>query len=282
MYIGGHESISPNVLSACQTTKKMGGNALQIFLRSPRQYGDIKLKDADLEKSFKFLTENDMKIVVHSSYLLNFSRPIEENERALNIILGDLEASTKINAIGCIIHMGKSLKMGVDTGYQNFIDSVNNICEKNNAESLLILENSARQGTEIGYQIDQLSRIYQGIKEENRAKIGFCLDTCHAFAAGYDFNVKEETEKFFEEFDQKIGLNKLATVHFNNSKKVCNCHVDNHDNLRKGKITLDGLKNIVLYLKEKNYTGPIILETPYESFESRLDEVNLIKSWLNN
>ena len=234
MYIGGHESISPNVLSACQTTKKMGGNALQIFLRSPRQYGDIKLKDADLEKSFKFLTENDMKIVVHSSYLLNFSRPIEENERALNIILGDLEASTKINAIGCIIHMGKSLKMGVDTGYQNFIDSVNNICEKNKTEALLILENSARQGTEIGYQIDQLSN---SIKNQRRkSSQNRVLSRYVSRFQGYDFNVKEETEKFFEEFDQKIGLNKLATVHFNNSKKVCNCHVDNHDNYVREKL----------------------------------------------
>ena len=228
-------------------------------------------------KTYIFL-ENNIKLVVHSSYLLNFSKPIDENLQSFNVIIGDLRYSDKLNALGCIIHMGKHLKLDVDTAIQNYIDSVNKICQEKTCESLLILENSAHQGTEIGFSIDHLAKIYQGITDENRERIGFCLDTCHAFASGYDFTDKAKTEQFFTEFDEKIGLSKIVCIHLNDSKKPCNSHVDRHEKLGVGKIGLDGIKNVVQSLKNISFNGPVILETPYDSFESRFEEVKIVSA----
>lgn len=277
MFIGGHESVSPSILKACQTTTKMGGNALQIFLRSPMRNGPIKLKEKDVEKSSQYLRENEMRLVVHSSYLLNFSKPVEANEASFSTIIGDLQFADNLEAIGCIIHMGKHLKLSVDDAFDNYIASVNKICEEKNSNSLLILENSAHQGTEIGYSIDHLARIYDGITEANREKIGFCLDTCHAFAAGYNFCEEDGVTGFFEEFEEKIGLEKVVCIHLNDSKKKCNSCVDRHERLGVGMIGLDGIKYILKYLKEMNFGGIIVLETPYDSYESRLEEVGMMK-----
>jgi deoxyribonuclease-4 len=204
-----------------------------------------------------------MRLVVHSSYLLNFSKPVDANEASFSTIIGDLQFADNLEAIGCIIHMGKHLKLSVDDAFDNYIASVNKICEEKNSNSLLILENSAHQGTEIGYSIDHLARIYDGITEENREKIGFCLDTCHAFAAGY--------------FEEKIGLEKVVCIHLNDSKKKCNSCVDRHERLGVGMIGLDGIKYILKYLKEMNFGGIVVLETPYDSYESRLEEVGMMK-----
>ena len=277
MFFGGHESVSPSILKACQTTHQMGSNALQIFLRSPMRNGPIKLKPKDVENSNQYLKEKEMRLVVHSSYLLNFSKPLEENGGAFSTIIGDLQFADNLNAIGCIIHMGKHLKLSVDEAFDNYIASVNSICQEKESNSLLILENSAHQGTEIGYSIDHLARIYSGITEENRDKIGFCLDTCHAFAAGYNFCEEEGVTSFFEEFDEKIGLEKVVCIHLNDSKKKCHSCVDRHERLGVGMIGLDGIKYILKYLKEMNFGGIVVLETPYDSYESRLEEVGMIK-----
>ena len=198
MFFGAHESISKGVLKALERTIQLGGNSLQIFLRSPRSRNDIKIKDDDVEKSNLFMKKNGIKMVVHSSYLLNFSKKIEDNLWAFNIIIGDLKFSERFNAIGCIIHMGKSLDLTLEDAIDNFCKSINYICENYNGKSKLILENSSRQGTEIGYSMSQISLIYSKIKYKE--KIGICIDTCHAFSAGYNFKSPNQIKLFFTIF----------------------------------------------------------------------------------
>ena len=285
MFIGAHESISKGVNGAIKRTIKLKGNAFQIFLKSPQARGDIKIKDDDIQKSVKLMNENNIILVVHSSYLLNFSKPLEENEWAKNAILKDLVFSEKLNAIGCIIHMGKHTKYSQEQGIKYYYDSINSICNEYKGSSKLILENSARQGTEIGYSIDILSKIYENITEENKEKIGFCIDTCHGYAAGYDFCDSNQVIQFFNYFDEKIGLDKLLCIHFNDSKKWCACCVDRHENIGVGYIGKDGLegfKTIISYLKSKNFQYPIILETPDGGDEIRGKEINLLKEWEEN
>ena len=134
--------------------------------------------------------------------------------------------------------MGKHLKLSVDDAFDNFA-SVNK--DQRKIVILSDLRNSAHQGTEIGYSIDHIARIYDGITEENREKIGFCLDTCHAFAAGYNFCEEDGVTGFFEEFEEKIGLDKVVCIHLNDSKKKCNSCVDRHERLGVGMIGLDGI-----------------------------------------
>ena len=167
------------------------------------------------------------------------------------IFLPSLFLPKKIVLFGLISTLRPIL---IQHAFDNYIASVNKICEEKNSNSLLILENSAHQGTEIGYSIDHLARIYDGITEENRAKIGFCLDTCHAFAAGYNFCEEDGVTGFFEEFEEKIGLEKVVCIHLNDSKKKCNSCVDRHERLGVGMIGLDGIKyilNIIAFINRK-------------------------------
>ena len=281
MFFGAHESISGGVLKALERTKKLGGNSLQIFLRSPRSRNGIKIKDDDVEKSNIFMKENGIKMVVHSSYLLNFSKEIEDNLWAINIIIDDLKFSERLNAIGCIIHMGKCLNLTLENAIDNFCKSINHICENYNGKSKLILENSARQGTEFGYSMSQISLIYSKIK--HKEKIGFCIDTCHAFSAGYNFKSPNQIKLFFEYFEQNIGFNKLLTIHFNDSKKELGCCVDRHENLCKGAIGVEkdiGFHYLINELNRRKFNYPIILETPDGGDNIRGSEIIMLKKWL--
>ena len=181
--------------------------------------------------------------------------------------------------------MGKHTKYTQEQGIKYYYESINSICNEYNGTSKLILENSARQGTEIGYSIDMMAKIYENITEENKEKIGFCIDTCHGFSAGYDFCDKNQVIQFFKYFDEKIGFDKLLCIHFNDSKKWCACCVDRHDNIGVGYIgkdSLEGFLTIISYLKSKNFEYPIILETPDGGDEIRGKEIKLLKEWEKN
>jgi len=280
MFIGANESISKGFSKAVINSLSIGSNALQIFLRTPMRNTPIKIKDDEFTKVLNLLSENNSQCVVHSSYLYNFSKPNDEVDWCINNMKEELNYCDKFNGIGCIIHMGKHLKLSKDDAFQNYIDNINLITNELQTNSKLILENSASQGTEIGNKIEDLARIYEGIIEKE--KVGFCLDTCHLFASGYDLSQPEISKNVINEFDEKIGLEKLLVIHLNDSKKDCGCHVDRHENLECGKINLQGLKTFVQTLKEKNYQGLIILETPKDDNDTRQKEVSLIKSWLYN
>lgn len=280
MFIGANQSISKSFSKAVLNSTSIGGNALQVFLRTPMRNTPIKIKDDEFSKVLSLLQENNSKCVVHSSYLYNFSKTTDEIDWCISNMKQELEYCDKFNGIGCIIHMGKYLKLSKDNAFQNYIDNINLILNELNTQSKLILENSASQGTEIGNKIDDLARIYDGIIEKE--KVGFCLDTCHLFASGYNLSEPEIAIETINEFDEKIGLDKLLVVHLNDSKKDCGCRVDRHENLECGKIAIEGLKTFVETLREKNYEGLIILETPKDDNETRQNEISMIKSWIYN
>lgn len=280
MFIGANQSISKSFSKAVLNSTSIGGNALQVFLRTPMRNTPIKIKDDEFSKVLSLLQENNSKCVVHSSYLYNFSKTTDEIDWCISNMKQELEYCDKFNGIGCIIHMGKYLKLSKDNAFQNYIDNINLILNELNTQSKLILENSASQGTEIGNKIDDLARIYDGIIEKE--KVGFCLDTCHLFASGYNLSEPEIAIETINEFDEKIGLDKLLVVHLNDSKKDCGCRVDRHENLECGKIAIEGLKTFVETLREKNYEGLIILETPKDDNETRQYEISMIKSWIYN
>ena len=274
MYIGDNQSKSKGIINAIKKSQSYGGNAIQIFLRSPMRKCTLKVLPEDQQNCKTFLSQNNCKMVIHSSYLYNFCKT--DTPWAATELIEELQMAQTIGAIGCIIHMGKTTTLPYDQAVTNFIQNINNICQHIPTGVKLILENSAHQGTEIGYTLEQIAHIHQNISAENLPKIGYCLDTCHAFAAGY--NLKTESRQFLEKFDELIGKEFIECIHLNDSKKDCGCKVDRHENIDIGCIGIDGLKQFIGVLKEWNFQGPIILETPDESVENRSREVALLKN----
>ena len=274
MYFGDNQSKTKGIINATIKAQSYGGNCLQIFLRSPMRKCSLKVNPDDQSNCKQFLTNNNCKLVIHSSYLYNFCK--NDCPWATTELVEELHMAKTLGAIGCIIHMGKTTTIPYETALGNFIANINNICSHVPSGVKLILENSAHQGTEIGYTIEQIAHIHTNILPENLPKIGYCLDTCHAFAAGY--NLKTESRQFLEKFDEMIGKQYLECIHLNDSKKDCGCKVDRHENIDIGCIKKDGLKQFINVLKEWNFNGPIILETPDESTENRSREIDLLKN----
>ena len=284
MYIGSHVSLGGNLQKAYQSEKAEGGNCMQVFLKSPTMKSPaIKVKPTI------FKDDPDFKTIVHSSYLLNFSKPPEEHPWAYENVVDDLNFASQSNIEGCVIHMGKHLKTSKEQAISQYASSVMKVIDDwqimaeetdyviDDVKCRLILENSAAQGTEIGHQWDEIVKIWDEIDEGYRHKVGFCFDTCHAFSAGYnlkDETVQDETLKYIND---QLGIENLSVIHLNDSKKECGCKADRHENLGKGCIGSGPLCNFVNLLDKKyDYKNPVILETPDSG--DRIGEIQLLKN----
>jgi deoxyribonuclease-4 len=274
-YYGCHMPVIYGIEKAIAGINKMGGNCLQIFVSSPMS-GNVteksmnlyKTKQNDIKRSLK---DNNTKLFIHSPYTFNFAKP-KLNEFWLNCYwirsyIKELEIAHMIGAVGCVIHVGKSLEMSLAEAENNMYESLSFVIEQiknKNLDSVIILETGAGQGTEMfctnDNTITKLANFYNKFNDEQKKYIKLCVDTCHIFSAGYCISEPEMCINFFSEFESKIGLENLALVHLNDSVKQCNCHVDRHANLGQGMIGLNGIGMFILLSYMLNI--PMILETP--------------------
>jgi len=161
---------------------------------------------------------------------------------------------------------------------KNYVDNIKIIVEKTNgSESAVILENTAGQGTEIGFRLDDLGEIYKKI--DNKKRVRVCLDTAHMFGAGYDLREEKAVKNTLGEIDKYIGVENIACIHFNDAKKPLSSRVDRHEDVGRGTIGEDGLRSFVKELRKLGGENiPLILETP-EGFDSYEKQIKKIKSW---
>lgn len=282
---GYHVSKSKNLLGNIQTLTQIGGKAVQ-FYNSPKQglHPGIPIPEKDVEAILKIKADYNLYIVVHGKLILNFARPqSSSNKWQRDALIRDLQQANRVGA-DVIIHQGKNVKeidQPREEALNNFVDNLQTVLEEtNNLENKILLENSCQQGTEVGYAVEELKIIYNKFTEEEKQRIGFCLDLCHIFVAG-QLNVSdpEAVRNFFEEFETEIGLDKLEVIHFNDSKIKLNGHNDNHADLLVGfignsKLGGDpaGFLEVIKIAQEKNI--PMILETP--GVIPYLDQLHLI------
>lgn len=293
LIIGVHQSISKGFYNTVQdTVNYYNTNALQIFLKSPQMLTFCKISDEEANKTKEFVFKNNLFIVGHCSYLLNFAK--EQNftdtddikkkgNWAINSLIDDLLSINKIGGYGVVLHTGKYVGQtkedGIKTIAKNIKQAIYDLEYKlkdNKKLPYIIIENTAGQGTEIGITIEELSEIYELLNRNPRIK--FCIDTAHAFASGYDIKTKEGFDNFIKKFNKLIGIENIGLFHFNDSKKELGSRVDRHDSIGIGLIGDEGLKRIAEYAKEK--TIPIILETPDKEI-SHLEDIKKVKNWFN-
>lgn len=276
-YVGAHASIAKGYEFSMKSIAAIGGNAAQIFLKNPRGRAGKPLDENEARIAKSYLEENDFFLIGHCSYLLNFAKPFSENPWAVESLIDDLIRMSKLGGTGVVLHIGKYLDYEKDVALKNIRANVSLVLDKTPNDVKVIFENTAGQGTEIGFRFEELSEIYNSFNDEEKSRIGFCLDTCHSHVAGYDLSSKDGVDNWQSEFDKNIGWDKVLCVHFNDAKKEAGARVDRHEDLGFGTIGNEGLREVAKICANSNV--PIILETPSEKM-SYEEQIKMINEWI--
>ena len=273
--IGAHVSISGSIANAITNASERECSAFQVFTSNPRGWHAKDLTDDGITNYKNNLSQSNIDrfaTVAHMPYLPNLSSPeISVYEKSIHTMIREVERCDKLGIPYLVTHLGSHKGTGEDKGIQRLVSALTEVA-KTNKDVTILLENTAGQKNSVGSDFTQLAEIFFGLKPASR--FGICIDTCHAFAAGYDLRNEKNVKDVFEKFDSEIGLKHIKIIHLNDSKGELGCHLDRHEHLGLGHIGEAGLSQVVK-LANKNKI-PIILETPID--ERRTDFENIRKA----
>lgn len=275
-YFGAHYDSSCNsLIESAEKIKLAGGNLIQIFLTCPGTKVAKERHENELIDFKNYLISNDMKVVVHSSYLHNIGRKWDSYSYWIINIMLEIEYCHMIGALCLVLHLGKKLELTLQETYNNMYSSLLYIHSntKKYEEIVIALETSSGQGTEVCTTLDDLAYFYTKFainsNPEIKHRIKICLDTCHIFQAGFNkFENKNDVKIFLKEWDKKIGVNNIKLVHLNNCMYKFNSHRDVHNNILLGYINENALKHFYKFFRKNNI--PIILETPNYGYKTEI------------
>lgn len=278
-FVGAHVSASGGVFNAVENAVAIGAKAFALFTKNQRQWSAKELDSETIEKFKKALHESGIlpkHILPHDSYLINLGHPeADKREKSMDAFLDEVQRCEQLGLDRLNFHPGSHLKkISEDECLSNIADAMNRTLEKTEGVSL-VLENTAGQGSNLGFKFEHLAQIID--KVEDKSRVGVCIDTCHMFTAGYDIRTREAYDKTWSEFDRTIGFKYLMGMHINDSKAKFDSHVDRHHSLGKGEIGLDAFRFIMN--DERMNDIPLILETIDDSIWK--DEIALLYSFEN-
>jgi deoxyribonuclease IV len=277
-YIGAHVSASGGVENAPVNAHKIGASAFALFTKNQRQWVAKPLTDESIA-TFKENCERygykPAQILPHDSYLINLGHPgKEELQKSREAFLDELLRCQQLGLDRLNFHPGSHLGLvDEDTCLKTIAESINWALERIEGVTAVI-ENTAGQGSNLGYTFEQIHRIIEQV--EDKTRIGVCIDTCHAFTAGYPLHTLEGYSLTWKQFDEIVGFGYLKGMHLNDSKKEFGSKVDRHDSLGKGFIGNDLFAWIMNDPRFDNI--PLILETPDE--ERWAEEIEMLKRYL--
>jgi len=261
-YVGAHVSASGGVENAPENAHKIGAKAFALFTKNQKQWFSKPFTADNIEK-FKANCEKygyrPEHILPHDSYLINLGNPVPENlEKSRKAFLDEMQRCEQLGLKMLNFHPGAHLKkISEDQCLQLIAESINMTLDKTKGVTAVI-ENTAGQGSNVGYKFEHLAAIIQMV--EDKSRVGVCLDTCHTYTAGYDIKSEEGYKTTFEEFDRVIGFQYLKGMHLNDSKKELASRVDRHDNIGKGLLGIEPFRRI---MNDPRFDDmPLILETP--------------------
>ena len=273
--IGAHVSISGSIANAITNASERECSAFQVFTSNPRGWHAKDLTDDGIINYKNNLSQSNIDrfaTVAHMPYLPNLSSPeISVYEKSIHTMIREVERCDKLGIPYLVTHLGSHKGTGEDKGIRRLVGALTEVA-KTNKDVTILLENTAGQKNSVGSDFTQLAEIFFGLKPASR--FGICIDTCHAFAAGYDLRNEKNVKDVFEKFDSEIGLKHIKIIHLNDSKGELGCHLDRHEHIGLGHIGEAGLSQVVK-LANKNKI-PIILETPID--ERRTDFENIRKA----
>mgnify|MGYP003616818526 FL=1 len=260
-YVGAHVSASGGVYNAPINAMAIGAKAFALFTKNQRQWAAKELDTKTIDKWFKELEKSGIQakhILPHDSYLINLGHPeLEAREKSLNGFIHEIERCEILKLDRLNFHPGSHLrKISEEECLNNIAESMNKAIDVTK-DVKLVIENTAGQGSNLGYKFEHLAYIIDKI--EDKSRVGVCIDTCHMFTAGYDIRTREAYDKTWNEFDQIVGSKYLMGMHINDSKPELGSRVDRHDSLGLGKIGWDAFKFIMN--DDRMNDIPLVLET---------------------
>ncbi|MBM3326427.1 MAG: deoxyribonuclease IV [Calditrichaeota bacterium] len=279
MILGAHVSTSGGVSQAPLNARKLGITAIQIFSKNQSRWSAPPYTTAELDKWFRNYAECGItNAVAHDAYLINLCATDPANlAKSRAAFLDELQRADQLELSAVVMHPGSHLGAGIDAGLRAIAASLRMIFDKHpHGKARVLLETTAGQGTNLGFTFGQLAELIHLIDAPER--VGICLDTCHIYAAGYDWTTPEGYERTLAAFDRIIGLNNLHAFHFNDTKKKLGSQVDRHDHIGEGLIGRDPFKLWLFDARFKDH--PALLETPGE-MDDFTRNLAVLKSLLN-
>lgn len=285
MHFGAHVSIAKGLVLSPERSHKMGGEIFQIFSRSPRGGKPPAITD-NVAAEYKVAMEKykQKASYIHTPYFINFaSKQPRVRWASISVVREELERGSKLGVDAVMTHLGSAKDYGRKKSIEKVIRAVHHVLEYYKGGAVFLLEQSAGAGGEngiIGGTLEELAQILKGAEKINRAYkkyLGICVDTCHAWAMGYDLSNETKVKSFISEFDKIIGLERLKLIHANDSKFGLGEHKDRHEHIGKGKIGIEGFRALVGTIHEspKLRHINIIVETPTP--EGVIEDLKILK-----
>ena len=269
--IGAHVSIAKGFKKAAQISVDIGANTFQFFSRNPRGGNAKEFNEKDMAAFQKIREENNFgKLLAHAPYTMNLAAANEDTyEFAKMVIREDVKRMDSIGVEYICFHPGSHVGGGVEEGTRKIIEGLNQAITGDENITVL-LETMSGKGTEIGRSFEEIRAIIDGV--EHNERIGVCMDTCHIFSAGYD--IVNDLDGVLDEFDRVIGLDRLKTIHLNDSMMPFGKNKDRHAGIGEGEIGMKALLEVINHPKLRDI--PFFLETPYDD-EGHGREITMLK-----
>lgn len=263
-YIGAHVSVDGGVSFAPLRAKEIGAKAFAIFTRNPSRWKSPAISDAEAE-AFRLNCEKagyDSNVILpHDSFLINLCAPERQKlHLSREAFLDEFRRCEQLGLSMLNFHPGSHLNvMESDAALDLIAESINITLEKTKGVTAVI-ENTAGQGSNLGHEFEQIARIIHGV--EDKSRVGVCIDTCHAYSAGYDLHTDDGYDKVWKTFDETIGRDYLRALHLNDDKRELGSRIDRHESIGKGTL---GDVFFSRMMKDPRFDDmPLILETPNE------------------
>jgi deoxyribonuclease-4 len=271
--LGAHMSIAGGVHMAIERACSIQCTAMQMFVKNNMQWFARPLTRHEIS-AFRSHSQRGalLSIFAHSNYLINLAATNPQfHANSLRALTEELTRADQLGLPFLVLHPGAHLGAGEEAGLEKIAASIDAVCQVlPKVKTKIALETTAGQGSCLGYTFEQLAYIIDNVRQPERVCV--CLDTAHVFAAGYDISTKPAVRRLFRQFDRRIGLDRLAAIHFNDSKAPRGSRVDRHEHIGKGKIGLDAFRAI---LRDRRFRHvPKVLETP-KGKALREDAMNL-------
>lgn len=256
MLFGAH--CSGGVKKALDNAIGMGADAVQLFVQSPRTWRFPEHDPADLEAFRSKRAEAGIPALVHALYLVNLAAPDDAiYSKSVDTMRSTVDAACAIEADAVVFHVGSHLGAGFETGLERVVPALEQVLDRTNERTWLLVENSAGAGGTIGRSIEELAAIIDALGRHER--LGLCLDSCHLFVSGVDVTDPAVINALLEDVDARIGLDRLRALHANDAKAPLGSNRDRHDNIGEGLIG-EGLGVFLAHPKVQDL--PAVLEVP--------------------
>ncbi len=259
--IGSHVGMSGKemLLGSAREAARYGANTFMIYTGAPQNTRRKKIEDLNIAAGLDYMKEHGISdIIVHAPYIINLGNSVKKDifSLATEFLASELKRAQALNSRILVLHPGAHVGAGDEAGIFQIIKGINEVLDRD-TKVYIALETMAGKGSEIGKNFEELARIYDGVKYNDKLRV--CFDTCHTFDSGYD--IINDFDGVIDNFDKLIGKEQIAVFHINDSKNFLGARKDRHENIGFGKVGFDALNHIVHH---KDFGGiPKILETPY-------------------